>query len=294
MGSALCLLAGPAYAASTIGSSLTGDPVANDPGCNAGVPCTAANILIPSSSVASGGSLSSPVNGTVTSWRASANTGNNLSLQVLRPPASSCVPVSGPCGFPFSGGATLTGIATSAPENWPGPGVSPSFATSLPIQEGDVIGLLNRNQNLIFAGNGGGVIGVWYQGGPLADGSTRAPDTGGNSREVLVQATIEPTNTVTFGAVTLNKKKGTAKLRITVPNRGALGYSSGEGVRVVGTVGLVDPGDFPLIVKATGKKLEKLTANGKVRVAFSVRFLPSQGTEGTTVDTLMLRRKHTR
>jgi hypothetical protein len=267
--------AGSAQAAVTIGSSLADPFQTNAPGCNAGLPCTATNLSLFTMSQAEGG-LTSPVNGTVTSWRAGANTGNQLSLQVLRPVS----------------GSTYTGVATSPPVNFAGP-ISPANPTSLPIQIRDGVGLLNPNQNLIFAaGIPATAAAVWYllPGGTLGDGSTRPADVTQNFREVLVQATIEPTNTVIVGPVARNKKKGTATLAITAPNTGQLSYS-GTGVRVSGPASVTTPGDVQLVVGTTGKKRKKLGSKGKVSVSFGITFTPNLGAAGVTPTKVTLRKK---
>jgi hypothetical protein len=275
MVTALAASATSAQATVTIGSDLTDTFDTNAPGCNAGLPCTAINPSLFAPSQAEGG-LTSPVNGTVTSWRASANTGNQLSLQVLRPVS----------------GSTYTGVATSAPVNFAGP-ISPPNPTSLPVQIGDGVGLLNPNQNLIFAsGIPDTVVAVWYiaPGGPLGIGVTRPPDVTQNFREVLVQATIEPTNTVALGAVTSNKKKGTATVTVTVPNPGQLSYA-GTGVNVTGPASVAAPSDVGLTVRATGKKAKKLRKKGKAGVSFGVTFTPNFGAAGITPENLTLRKK---
>lgn len=164
----------PAQGAVTIGSSLASVPADNMPGCNS-VPCTAVNLSLNPANQAPGG-LVSPVKGIVTSWRAASNLGVNLQLRILRP----------------AGGATYTGAGTSAVAN-PGPGASPPIPTSLPIAIGDFIGL-NASPQFIYAATAGSTAAVWFMapGGQLADGSTRPADATLGTRELLVQATIEP------------------------------------------------------------------------------------------------------
>ena len=271
---ALAAFAGPAQGAVTIGSNLAGATNDNMPGCNN--PCTAINLALPITSQAANGVVS-PVNGTVTSWRAKANTNDlndNIGLQVLRPVS----------------GTTFTGVATSTAQNWP-PQISPAFTTSLPIKTGDAIGLRNPSARLIYSNTIGGQVAAWFlaPNGPLADGSTRQADVVDNNKEVLVQATIEPTNTVTFGALTRNKKKGTASVTIMVPNSGQLSYA-GTGVNVTGPASVAGPGDVQLTVRVTGKKAKQLKKKGKVSVSFGTTFTPSFGTAGITPDSLKLRK----
>jgi hypothetical protein len=263
--------AGPAQGAVTIGNNLTTTASTNMPGCN--IPCTATNRSLPASSMAPGG-VTSPVNGTVTSWRLRANAAPNVRLRVLRP----------------GGGTTSTGVATSGPAGFAGPeGISPPIATSLPIQIGDGVGLDSPNGNLIFGAN---ILGdtLFWNAPPLADGSQRAADGNGPMAEVLVQATVEPTNTVTFGAVTRNKKKGTATVTMSVPNAGQLSYSE-TGVNVTGPVTVAAPGDVQLAVSALGKKRKKLKRKGKAGVSFTVTFTPTFGGTGNTNESLILRKK---
>jgi hypothetical protein len=275
---AVVATAGAAQGAVTIGSSLATTANGNDPGCAvAGVPCTATNLSLPSPSLAPGG-LFSPVNGTVTSWRLGAMNADTISLQVVRPVS----------------GTTYAGVSTSAPVsymlNMGDP--FPNNQTSLPVKIGDGLGLLDPNANFIYANTTGGQVAAWYlaPGGPLGNGQTRTADIVGNNKEALVQATIEPTNTLTFGPLARNKKKGTATVSLTAPNPGQLIYA-GQGVSVTGPASVAAPGDVQLTVRATGKKAKKLKRKGKVSISFGTTFTPSFGAAGITPDNLTLRKK---
>ena len=273
---ALAASAGSAQAAVTIGSNLAASPaMSNAPGCEVdAIPCTATNLSLPSANLAPGGLLS-PVNGTVTSWKLGATMANTISLQVVRPVS----------------GTTYTGVSTSAPVSYPGPAI-PTNPTTVPIQIGDGIGLLDPHANFIYADTIGGQVAAWYlaPAGPLANGQTRTADIVGNNKEALVQATIEPTNTVINGAIARKKKKGTATVTVTVPNPGQLSYS-GTGVKVSGPASVAAPGDVQLTVRATGKKAKKLKRKGKVSVSFGTTFTPSFGAAATTTTNLTLRKK---
>ena len=267
---ALAASVASAPAAVTIGSNLATPDTTNAPGCNTS--CTAVNLALPASSTAPGG-LNSPVNGTVTSWSVRANTGPNLRLRVLRPAA----------------GTTFSGVATSGPAGFTGPGISNPIATALPISLGDAIGLDSPNGNLIFGLTPAGTTAFWNM-PVLADGATRQADGTGSGRELLVQATIEPTNTVTFGAITRNKKKGTATVTVTVPNPGQLIYA-GTGVSVTGPASVTAPGDIQVTVRATGKKAKKLKRKGKTSVSFGTTFTPNFGAAGIAPESIILRKK---
>ena len=129
---------------------------------------------------------------------------------------------------------------------------------------------------------------LYWNAPTLADDQT-AEGTAG-TREVAVQAVVEPANTVTFGTVTRNKKKGTATRTITVPNAGQLVYA-GTGVSVTGPASVAAPGDVQVTLRATGKKRKKLNKKGKVSVSFGTTFTPNFGAAGITPDSLTLRKK---
>lgn len=273
---ALASLGGVAQGAVTIGSSLGVTANLNDPGCET-VPCTATNLSLPPTSQAPGGLLS-PVNGTATSWKLGAMNADTISLQVMRPVS----------------GTTYTGVSTSTPVSYMlnmGDPI-PSNQTSLPIQIGDGLGLRDPNENFVYANTAGAQVGAWYlvPGGPLGDGQTRAADIVGNNREALVQATIEPTNTLTFGALARNKKKGTATVSLTVPNPGQLIYA-GQSVSVTGPASVAAPGEIQLTVRAKGKKAKKLRKKGKVSISFGTTFTPNFGAAGITPESFTLRKK---
>ena len=263
----------PARAAVTIGSNLASAHADNMPGCN--IPCTATNFSLPAANQAPGG-LTSPVNGTVTSWRARGNMGANLQLRILRP----------------AGGGAFTGAGTSGFVSFAGP-LSPSFPTSLPIEIGDYVGLNSPNANLVLA-NTPAVMAYWNI-PPLADGTTRVPSGGAGNREVLVQATIEPDNVISLGELRRNKKKGIAKLTVNLPNPGELSFS-GKKLKVADgapgdSVSIGEPGEIRVKIKAKGKKRRNLKRKGNVKVKPIFTFTPANGATSVTPRKLKLRKK---
>jgi hypothetical protein len=257
----------------TIGSNLSAIPAITV--CPA-VDCTATNLTLVPATVAPGG-LTSPVNGTVTSWgfrSTGAAAGDPVRLRVLRGVTTAVFP-------------TGTGAGTSAAVPDASGVVGPN-PTSLAIGAGDSVGL-DFNSAVVAANTPSARMTDWLV-PPLADGSTRDASGTFSNTELLVQATVEPTNTVTFGTVVPNKKKGTATVTMTVPNAGALSYG-GLGVKVVGPASAAAPGDFQLIVKATGKGRKKLTKKGRASAAFNVGFTPVGGRFGATNELVTLRKK---
>lgn len=266
---AISAFAASAQAAVTIGTDLGWPADETSPGCL--VACTVVNTAVPAADMAPDG-LASPVNGTVTGWRFKTVTaGGSVYLRVLRPAG----------GMSFTGvgtSAMATPISSSLPQ---GP-----FATSLPIRIGDHVGLDASAGQTVIADTP--ATQLYWNAPPLADGQTRAGTSG--NREPMVQAIVDPTNAVTFGAITRNKKKGTATVPMSVPNAGTLSYG-GFCVQVLGPASAAAPGDFQLTVKACGKQRKSLRKKGKVGVAFNVGFTPVGGRFGATNEVLTLRKK---
>ena len=160
------------------------------------------------------------------------------------------------------------------------------FPTSLPIRAGDFVGLNATALQTPLIDTP--AMELYWNAPTLADSQT-AQGTAG-TREVAVQAQVEPTNTVTFGTPARNKKKGTAAITMTVPNAGDLIYS-GNGLSITGPPTVSAPRDVQLIVKVIGKKRKKLARKGKLGVSFQVSFTPSQGSLHTSTESLKLRKK---
>jgi hypothetical protein len=128
----------------------------------------------------------SPIDGTIVTWRIdSGSTNAPVKLRVLRP----------------SNGSKFTGAGTSALEMTTGDAID-TFATNLPIKAGDVIGLDNESQALIFTKK---VLGAFPEvfTPALADG---APATepkevigGGEGLKLQINADIQPTPTTGGG-----------------------------------------------------------------------------------------------
>ncbi len=264
--------AGTAQASVTIGSSLAATPAGTAPaGCNS-FPCTAVNNGLNASATAPDG-LWSPVNGTVTSWRMKSNSAGFAGFRVLT----------------SVGGTTFTGGPDATPEPVTAGGISGPFADSQPIKIGDSIGLNSQAGMLDQAVNPGASQVSWFN-PTLSEGATLAGNAGGGY-EVLVQATIEPTNAISFGKVRKNKKNGKAIVTMTVPNPGTLLYTH-KGIKVVGPPTVTAPGDVQLVIKPKANIRRKLDEKGKARVGFNVRFTPTGGTLATQHENVKLLKKH--
>lgn len=161
--------AGPTAQTVTLGST-SGTPSANI--CSAMVRCT----YLPFAGV-SNPALQVPFDGTATSFSVnSGSAGAIVELRVLRP----------------AGGGQFTGAGTGAPETL-NAGVN-TFAVSLPVKAGDVLGLDNDSSALIFDTSSATAIASYYQMPALSDGATAAPTQfQGGYRLLLSAAVTQPT-----------------------------------------------------------------------------------------------------
>jgi hypothetical protein len=260
---------GTAQGAVTIGSTMNGPADEINPGC--GVGCTIMNPALSNPADVAPGGLSSPVNGTVTSWSYKMVIGGgSIALRILRP-----------AGLP-----SFTGVGTSAPVT-PISSGSPQgpVATSLPIKAGDFIALNASGGQSPLIDTAGTTTLYWNP--QLMDGQT-LPGTAG-VRIVAIQATVEPSNKVTFGAVKRNTKRGSAKVTLNVPNGGALAY--GGPVSVAGPTSMVVGASIQVTVKAKGKSKKKLDDKGKVKVKLAVTFTPKFGTAASSSTKVKLQKK---
>jgi hypothetical protein len=226
-----------------------------------------------------GASVTSPVTGTIVRWRLVVeSTGAPFALRVLRPA------VGGETGVGTSSQVTPTSTGTQ------------TFDTNLPVKAGDLIGLdLVTGSSRV--GEAVPVAGsTVYQWNPaLADGSTAPQNTTFPNSELGFNADVEkPSNTFSLGAITRNKKKGTATLTFNVPNPGDLA-GSGQGAQVASTEAVtskaVPAGAAKLVVKAKGKKKRKLNETGKVKLTLAITYTPTGGDPSTQSLKVKLRRK---
>ncbi len=115
-----------------------------------------------------------------------------------------------------------------------------------------------------------------------------------NPYEVAINAEINPTSTFTLGAITHNKKTGTATIAVKVPNPGEL-TGSGRGVKVANAAVTSEqvhaPGMVKLLIKAKGKKKRKLNSTGKVKVRPEITYTPIGGSASTQSMKVMLTKR---
>ncbi len=215
--------------------------------------------------------------GTITSWstRANATAGVSYIMKIFRKGAEPNFTVVG-----LDGPRILTPSTVNAFAVTPG----------IPVQPGDLIGL-NRAV-------GGSMCGFSAPGdyrlafGNLANGAT-GPFLGINTGFRLnVSAQIEPSNQFQIGAVTRNKKKGTASIAVDVPGPGEL-TASGKGVKAAGAIAAATvgaAGQVQLPIRAKGAKKAKLNDTGKVKLNLGVTYTPTGGAARTQASKLKLRK----
>ena len=233
-------------------------------------------------SVGSGASYVVPSTGGVTSWtitswstNASADPEQTQSLKTFRKVADP---------------RTYTVVGREGPH--PLVAELNTFPANLEVRAGEILG---SNWNAPGEGKGAcdfpGTGGFDFRTGDLAIGATDAflEDSG---FRVNISAEITPTSDFTVGKPK-RKPNGTALLALTLPNPGDLRVS-GKGVK--GSVRAVsaksvNAGNAKVVIRAKGKKKQRLDDNGKVAVRPKITFTPTGGVANTETKKVRLRRK---
>jgi hypothetical protein len=244
-------------------------------------PCTAVQATLASDSAAAHG-IVSPVNGTIFQWKIrSAGSGNTpAALRVVRP---------------LSGGL-FTGSGTSATVT-PSPSATSAYRVELPITIGDKLGLDFQSGAIYFVNNPNGSRDSFEP--PLSDGAPgRAPDSTFSSREVAINADIEPTSR--FTAKAKAKRGGKVKVTAEVPNPGTL-VAGDKSKRLTAaarkppkllkaiTVQVAGPGQATVKVKATKAARSRLASRGKLKAGVKIVFTPLGGEAAARVIGVKLR-----
>jgi hypothetical protein len=99
--------------------------------------------------------------------------------------------------------------------------------------------------------------------------------------------TSQPSNHFSFGKPKLNKKRGTAKLPVTVPGPGKLLLTGGGVVKQQKTPKAA--GTVKMLVKVKGKKKSMLDTTGKLQVKVKVTYTPTGGTARSKSKRLVLK-----
>jgi hypothetical protein len=166
VGGALALAPAAEADTVTLGSTVASGSLTNL--CTGSTACT----YIPFNNAYSP-SLVVPYDGAITSFAInSGSTGGTVSLRIVRPAA----------------GGRFTGAGTSAPVTIAG-GVQ-SAATNLPVRTGDLIGLENANDALLFDTGTPTTFTAYYQLPALGDGASAAPNNISKDRRLPLSAVL--------------------------------------------------------------------------------------------------------
>jgi hypothetical protein len=243
--------------------------------------------------VASGNSYTIGTAGTITSW--SFRTGSvsvpGLKLKVGRPQTT----------------ADTYRIIGEAAAGTQAPNAVNTYTTNIAVQSGDVVGIHAAPGPMPGAPcqvltNQAGDQYAFAGGDALLNSTASGPDQG---LRFPVSATVTtttpdqpaaqpPSSAITLGKPHLNRRKGTAKLPVTVPGAGDLSLA-GKGVarrtsqapRAVGAAGTVK-----LLVMPKGRTKRKLDRTGRAKVRVTVTFTPTGGSPNRQGKTVRLVKKH--
>jgi hypothetical protein len=229
--------------------------------------------------VAAGSSYTFSETGTVTSWSHNAFVAPSqmMAMKIFRkvsdPDIYQVVAHDGP--HPISSGLFNT------------------FPANVHVEAGDLLGLNANPAGCVFPGTTPDTFQA-RSASDLANGQAAQFNPGTGSR-LDISAVLEPSNAITVGATTPNKKKGTATLDLTLPNPGDL-TASGSGVQASSAGGAhasraVTTGPAQLLISATGKKRKKLNQKGKVTLSVAITYTPENGAPGTQSVQVQLKKK---
>src|SRR3954453_14465764 len=262
------LIAVPAASASVTLGQLAPSSMAN---CDA----PAVDLITPT--VSSGNSYVAPGDGTITSW---STHGQNMTFT----PGSAKLKVFRKLADPAK-----YEVVTQDSERTVNPTVVNTFNVTMGgIHAGDVIGLTFLSHT-----------GCQY---PVPGGSflTHSPELATGQQgdfnvssgfQVDVSATFDPSHKFTLGAVTRNKKRGTATLAGTFPGPGQV-VLTGKGLKGAGSpIQVPAKGDIALAIKAGGAKRHTLFDTGKVTLNLSASYTPTGGSAGTAATKVKLKKR---
>jgi hypothetical protein len=160
---------------------------------------------------------------------------------------------------------------------------------NIAVRSGDMIGVNERGDanSCTFGQAGDGVL---SREGSISDGGsgTFLPR---NDVRLNLSAILVPSNEFTIGALTQDRKQGTATVTVNVPNPGILTLS-GKGLkrrRVSKNIAVA--GTVRFQIAAAGKKKRKLEKTGRVAMSTMMTYTPAAGEPASTLLTVKLRKR---
>jgi hypothetical protein len=269
------VVAADAHGTVTIGSNLGREPLLSSicvPSCT-----EVQDTLSPALSVAAG--VTSPVNGTVVTWRVRTGT-NDSSPSALRV---------------VSVGSDQTAVASAtSPTVTPPLEATATYAVQLPIEIGDRIGIdccLNGIGSKIFVNEPGQATLVDYI-PKLVDGAPPQSQFGAvDPHEVAINADIEPTSAFAVKQVK-SGKGGKVTVVATYPNPGSLaaGEEKQRLLKSVSRVVQVPNQTISILLKPTKRARALLHEKRKVKDKIKVVFTPTGGNPSTQTLKVKLKR----
>ncbi len=169
------------------------------------------------------------------------------------------------------GGATYSVVGHDGPRPL-NSGVLNTFSgLHIPVLPGDVIGLHTAAASTACHFNAPGQS-YLFRTGDLADGQQGVFQPN-NGEQLNVSALVVPDNRLTVRGVKRNKKRGSARITLGIPNPGEL-HLAGAGVKIRGARHRsVQAGNLSLLVRAFGRARDKLLDRGKVRVVAQISYV---------------------
>jgi hypothetical protein len=187
------------------------------------------------------------------------------------------------------GGSTYRVVGHDGPRPLTSAAVNTFPGLHIPVLPGDVIGLHTVGASTACHFNVPGQS-YLFRSGDLADGQegTFSQNTG---EQLNVSALVGPDNRLTVQRIKRNKKKGTARITLEIPNPGVL-QLAGKGAAIRGTRSRqVGAGPFSFVVGALGFAREKLLARGKARMVVQISYIPTGGAGSFLPVKLTLRKR---
>jgi hypothetical protein len=233
--------------------------------------CTSSNVDYLEPSVTGGTLYVARQAGTITSWTTnSSGAGAHYVIKVFRRTTDPDV---------FEVVAHSSSVLLAAGIN--------TVPVTLPVKSGDLLGLNESGpaNSCTFRMPGDNVL---SRAGSLSDGSsgTFGPV---NGVRLNVSAVVVPDNGFTLGAITHDRKGGTATVNLTTSNPGLV-TMSGKGLRkrVPRNLAVAGPVSFRLV--PMGRTARRLTRKGRVTVPITLTFFPTGGDPSVQVIPVKLRR----
>ena len=251
----------PASASVTIGQLATDVPVAN---------CTTSGLDYLEPSVTGGNLYVAKEAGTITSWSTnSSGAGATYVLKVFRR-------TTDPDSFQV--------VAHSSPHLVTN-GLN-TVPVSLSVKSGDMLGYHESGppNSCAFSQPGDNVLNRF---GDLSDGDSGI-FTPQNDVRLNLSAVLVPDNTFSIGAVTKDRKRGTATFTVTTTNPGIVSMA-GKGIKKRESKQLAVAGPATFSVATVGRTRHRLGRKSRIAVTARVNFFPNEGDQSTQALNLRLR-----